>query len=257
MRALELALLMIVFAPVAASSQHAIAPSPEAQVANQHYKKGWEAMRAEHWAEAAKEFQQAIDSSPRFTLAYYSLGRARMGLHDFAQAIAAYVKCRELYVAANGERYSTQLDARQQIDDRLLELRTALNQANQRGGTRTPTQTQSLMVRELQSEIDRLEQARERSLNLTLDARVPYFVPHALGAAYFRSGRFADAEREYRAALEANPGSAETHNNLAVLYLVTDRPEDARAAVKNAEKLGFKVNPGLKDDIEKRLKTGS
>jgi Flp pilus assembly protein TadD len=256
MPAQELALLIILFAPAAPSSQKVIAPSPEAQIANRHYKTGWEAMRAEHWAEAAKEFQQAIDVSPRFTLAYYSLGRAEMALHDFPKAIAAYVKCRELYVAANGERYSNQLDARQQIDDRLLELRTALNQASQRGGTRTPTQTQSLMVRELQAEIDRLEQARERSLNLTLDTRVPYFVPHALGAAYFRTGRFADAEREYHTALEANPSSGETHNNLAVLYLVTGRLEDARTAVKNAEKVGFTVNPGLKDDIEKKMKAG-
>jgi Flp pilus assembly protein TadD len=231
--------------------------SVEAQIANQHYKKGWEAMRAEHWADAAREFQLTIDSDPKFTLAYYSLGRAEMGLHDFAKAIAAYAKCRELYVAANGERYSNQIDAGRRIDDRLLELRTILNQANQRGGTRNPTQSQSLMVRELQTEIDRLEEARDRSLNLTLDTRVPYFVPLALGAAYFRSGRFADAEREYHTALEANPASGETHNNLAVLYLVTNRPLDARAAVTSAEKVGFKVNPNLKDDIEKKLKSGS
>jgi Tfp pilus assembly protein PilF len=132
-----------------------------------------------------------------------------------------------------------------------------LNQANQRGGTRTPTQSQSLMVRELQAQIDRLEQARDRNLNLTLDTKVPYFVPLALGAAYFRSGRFADAEREYHTALEANPASGETHNNLAVLYLFTNRPLDARAAVISAEKVGFKVNPNLKDDIEKKLKSGS
>jgi Flp pilus assembly protein TadD len=248
--------LLILLSTAPSPSRQTSGASVEAQIANQHYKKGWEAMRAEYWAEAAREFQQAIDSDPRFTLAYYSLGRAEMGLHDFPKAIAAYIKCRELYVAANGEPYSNQVDAARRIDDRLLELRTTLNQANQRGGTRTPTQTQSLMVRELQTQIDRLEQARDRDLNLTLDTKVPYFVPHALGAAYFRSGRFADAEREYHAALEANPASGETHNNLAVLYLVTNRPLDARAAVTSAEKVGFKVHPDLKDEIEKR-KSGS
>ena len=113
------------------------------------------------------------------------------------------------------------------------------------------------MVREIQTQIDRLEQARDRNLNLSLDTRVPYFVPLALGAAYFRSGRFADAEREYATALEANPASGETHNNMAVLYLVTGRLQNARAAVVSAEKVGFKVNPDLKDDIEKKLKAGS
>jgi tetratricopeptide (TPR) repeat protein len=253
----ELVLLIVLSVSPLSFAAQLGAASLEAQIANQHYKKGWEAMRAEHWADAAREFQQAIDSDARFTLAYYSLGRAEMGLRDFPKAITAYVTCRELYVAANGERYSNQIDATRRIDDRLLELRTALDQANQRGGTRNPTQSQSLMVRELQTQIDRLEQARDRNLNLSIDTKVPYFVPLALGAAYFRSGRFADAEREYHTALEANPGSGETHNNLAVLYLMTGRPADARAAVKSAEKVGFTVNPNLKEDIEKKLKSGS
>jgi tetratricopeptide (TPR) repeat protein len=248
---------LVLLLPSTASPQVLKSASPEAQRANQHYKRGWEAMRAEGWAEAAREFQQAIDSDPKFTLAYYSLGRAEMGLHDFAKAIDAYLKCRELYVAVGGERYTDQITATRRIEDRLLELRTALNQANQRGGTRTATQSQSLMVRELQAQIDRLEQARDRNLNLTLDTRVPYFVPLALGAAYFRSGRFADAEREYNTALEENPASGETYNNLAVLYLMTGRAEAARMAVKSAEKAGFNVNPNLKEDIEKKLKGGS
>ena len=57
----------------------------EAKRANEHYKTGWESMRREAWDDAAKEFQAAIDSDDRFTLAYYSLGRAEMGapqLHE-------------------------------------------------------------------------------------------------------------------------------------------------------------------------------
>jgi tetratricopeptide (TPR) repeat protein len=252
-----LVLLTVLATSSSVAAQIPKSASPEAQRANQHYKRGWEAMRTEAWSEAAREFQQAIDNDPKFMLAYYSLGRAEMGLHDFPKAIDAYLKCRELYVALGGERFTDQLEATKRLDDRILELRTALNQANQRGGVRSQSQSQSLMVRELQAQMDRLEQARDRNLNLTLDTKVPYFVPHALGAAYFRSGRFADAEREYQTALDANPASGETHNNLAVLYLLTDRPRDAQAAVKNAEKVGFKVNPNLKDDIDRKLKTGS
>ena len=81
---------------------------------------------------------------------------------------------------------------------------------------------------------------------------VPYFVPMALGAAYFRSGQVVDAEREYKVAIEANPASGETHSNLAVLYLTTDRVAQAAAEIDLAEKTGFKVNSNLKDDIRKR-----
>jgi len=97
-----------------------------------------------------------------------------------------------------------------------------------------------------------LQQARDRTDNLQIEVAVPFFVPMALGAAYFRSGQVADAEREYKTAIEANPGSGETHSNLAVLYLTTDRLDQAVREIKAAEDTGFKVNPNLKDDILKR-----
>lgn len=248
-------LLTMLTLPAAVSTQMRATPSPEAVAANKHYKQGWDLMRAESWAEAAREFEAAIDNDPKFTLAYYSLGRAHMGLHDFSKAIAAYVKCRDLYVNATGDQYNNQVAATRRIDDKILEYRTAIAAAQARGsGNNNQSQSQSLIIRELQTQLTRLEQARDRNLNITLDNSVPFFVPMALGAAYFRSGRFADAEREYKAAIETNPDSGETHNNLAVLYLTTDRPADAEKELKAAEKTGFKVHPQLKADIEKRRK---
>ena len=89
MRGIILALFAILGAPCALSAQQPRGPSPEAQRANRHYAEGWAAMRAEAWAEAVQEFQEAIDNDPKFTLAYYSLGRAEMGLRDFPRATAS------------------------------------------------------------------------------------------------------------------------------------------------------------------------
>jgi len=80
MRSTMLLLIASVFVlPGAANGQpqYFKGASPEARRANQHYKSGWEAMRRESWDEAVKEFQAALDSDPKFTLAYYSLGRVR------------------------------------------------------------------------------------------------------------------------------------------------------------------------------------
>ena len=246
-----LALVTMLVLPATAGAQVLKSATPEAQRANRHYRNGWESMRAEAWAEAAREFQQAIDIDPKFSLAYYSLGRAEMGLREFRKAIAAYLKCRELYVSSGGERFSNQLIASRSIDDRILEYRVAISTA-QNSGLRSQSQSTLLYIRELQAQIDRLEEAKQRHLDTPIDASVPYFVPMALGAAYFRSGQVADAEREYKTALDANPSSGETHSNLAVLYLTTDRLEQAAREIKLAEETGFKVNPNLKDDIKRR-----
>jgi pentatricopeptide repeat protein len=173
-----------------------------------------------------------------------------MASRNFAKAVAAYVTCRDLYIADAGERFSNQLDRRQRIEDRIFEYRTRLRDITAPGNS--PTQNPSLYIRELQAEVTRLEQMRDRDINVTVDTTVPFFVPMALGTAYFRSGQMADAEREYKVAVAANPSSGETYNNLAVVYMLTGRFEEAEKAVAQAKKAGFKVNPQLERDIKDR-----
>jgi tetratricopeptide (TPR) repeat protein len=257
-RVATLAVAIAIVIPSAAFAQTAHNASAGAQAANKHYAQGWSAVRAESWDDAAREFQGAIDNDAKFALAYYSLGRAEMGRRNFDKAIAAYRKCREIITTGGGEQFATQMDMRQRLTDRIFEYQTALSQAtNQVSSGKGQTQSQSLYVRELQAKISRLEQARDRKNDVSIEsAEVPYFVPMALGAAYFRSGQFADAEREYKDAIAANGGSGETHNNLAVLYFTTGRFEEADMEVRAAEKSGFRVNENLKGDIRRR-KSGS
>jgi Flp pilus assembly protein TadD len=79
-------------------------------------------------------------------------------------------------------------------------------------------------------------------------------VPLALGAAYSRSGKLVDAEREYKAAIELDGSAGEAHNNLAVVYMLTGRIEAAAQEVALAEKLRFRVNPDLKAEIAEKRK---
>jgi tetratricopeptide (TPR) repeat protein len=232
-----------------------VTPSLEARRANEHYSQGWSQIRAEAWDAAVREFQQAIESDPKFALAYYSLGRAHMGRRDFAQAIAAYTRCREMFANGGSEQFTNQMEQRQRLTDRILQYQTALNDARARSSATATSQSQSLYIRDLQVRITQLEQMRDRNASFSLDVSVPYFVPMALGAAYFRSGQFADAEREYKEAIATNAASGETHNNLAVLYLTTGRYDEADSEVRAAEKVGFRVNENLKGDIKKK-KTG-
>ena len=218
------------------------------------YKSGGASMHHEAWAAAAKEFQQAIDIDPKFELAYYSLGRAQMALRDFPKAIAAYTTCRELYEASGGEHFNSQLDATRRLDDRILETQIAIEQAEQVSTSKAGTQSQNQMVRELRLQLQRLTEAKERNVTISLDVTVPYFLPLALGAAYSRSGKLVDAEREYKAAIELDSAAGEAHNNLAVVYLMTGRIEAAAREVALAEKGHVKVNPDLKAEIAEKRK---
>src|SRR5690242_12019391 len=161
----------------------------EAKEANRHYQQGWEAIHGEKWSEAVLEFQKTIEIDPEFAEAYYSLGRAYMGERQFGKAIESYIKCRDVYKTMGGKHFSDELEAKRHIEDRMLEIQTAINQARSTGTA--GTQTQQLYVRELQAKLTELRQAHDRSMNVSMDTSVPFYVSMSLGAAYFRNNQFA------------------------------------------------------------------
>jgi len=221
---------------------------PEIDRARRHYETGWQLYRHEDWTGSLKEFQQAITEMPNFADGYYAIGRAEMALRHFVNAIAAFTKCRDIYQTNAGDDLVKQTDGTHKLDELILEQRMVLQQLQgSKGGQNQQTAGQS--ARLIQNKIDQLELARDRNQNVVLDVSVPFYVPLSLGAAYFRAERFADAEREFKTAIDANSKSGEAHNNLAVLYMTTGRLDEASAEVKLAEKTGYKINPQFKDDL--------
>jgi tetratricopeptide (TPR) repeat protein len=227
--------------------------SSERERARPHYRAGEGFLRIEAWKEAAKSFQQAIDIDPQFEDAYYGLGRAQMALRQFTEAIASYSKCRDLYRAEGGRRFANQQEARRHWQDRMMEVDDVLRQYQQGTNPQQTAQT-SQRIRQLQELRRDLQERLTRSLSVSLESKAPAFVSLALGSAYFRSSQLADAEREYKAAIDVDPRSGEAHSNLAVVYLETGRIADAERSVAAAEKAGFKVHPQLKQDIKDRKK---
>ena len=147
MRTRILLLAALLTSPTMAAAQVAQVPrgsltNPDREREKRHYDGGWSAMRSEDWAGAVKEFQQVIDLDPGFALAYYSLGRANMGLRQFPKAIDAYERCRELYLKGGGDKLSNQMDRNKYLDDKILEQEMALQQAQQAGAVKQASGTQ-------------------------------------------------------------------------------------------------------------------
>jgi tetratricopeptide (TPR) repeat protein len=140
------------------------------------------------------------------------------------------------------------VDAIRARQDQQLELREAIRQTSQG----PQTQRSQEMVRQFQNQLRLLQQNADRGLNMSLETAVPAFVSLALGSAYFRAERLADAERQYESAVQVDPGAGEAHNNLAVVYLLTNRYDEAEKEAKAAEKAGYNVNPRLEDIRRKK-----
>ncbi|MDO8680943.1 MAG: tetratricopeptide repeat protein [Acidobacteriota bacterium] len=236
----------IVLAVAAAAAQ-----TPEDRKrARIHNQLGWDQMTAERVEDAARSFQQAIDIDRNFEDAYYGLGRANIALKKYVAAIEVLSACRDLYQAGAGRQFSSQQDAQRYRFDRITELDEQIRQVQSRPQT---LQAQD-MLRQLNNQRRDIQNAIQRGSSMAIDATVPPWVSLSLGSAYFRAGRMADAEREYKAAIAADPKFGEAHSNLAVVYLETGRIAEADASLRAATKAGFKMNPQLEQAIKDRMK---
>ena len=245
---LAVALTMLALVPVTSAQSLSPADHDRARVQN---RLGWEQMRGEKFEQARKHFQAAIEINPEFEMPFYGLGRAHMALKQYVSAISALSRCRDLYVAQVGRQFSTQQDAQRYRADRITELDEMIRQV-QSGPQTIQTQDQ---LRQLQEQKRQLQDIIARGANMSVTTAVPAWVSLSLGSAYFRSGRLADAEREYKATIEADRKSGEAYSNLAVVYLETGRIAEAEAALKDAKKSGFKVNPQLEQAIKDKKAT--
>ncbi len=218
------------------------------------YNIGLENMKAEAWDNAVKSFRSAIDIDTTFEMAHYMLGRTHMAQKEFTKAVAAYEKCRALYQQQSGRQFANAQDRQRQRDNRLREIDEVIRTYQ----SAQPTAQVLDAIRQLQNQRRDIEEAMSRgNSTMTLSLTVPAYVSTALGSAYFRLGNLQNAEKEYKAAVEADGRAGEAYNNLAVVYMETGRLDDAEKSVKAAEQVGFKVNPQLKDEIKNRKKAGT
>ena len=228
----------------------ALAQSADRNKARTQNRLGWDYMKSEQFENAVKAFQGALDADPTFEMPWYGLGRAHLALKQFTSASSALERCRDLYQQQAGRQFTNQQEAQRFRNDRIVEIDEMIRQV-QSGPMTLQRQDQ---LRQLQDQKRQLQEIINRGNSVAIANTVPAWVSLSLGSAYFRSGKLEDAEREFRAAAQADRRSGEALNNLAVVYLETERFKQALEAIEAAKKTGFRINPELEKAIRERAK---
>jgi tetratricopeptide (TPR) repeat protein len=214
------------------------------QDARDHYRRGEALMMQESFEKAAAEFTAATRLDLHYTLAFYSLGQASMVLKRYGDAATAYEACRKTLERRAGLDTRVRGESRQERVDELREIEAAIMRW---GGPEAPP---NMITMRLEERRRLLQQQQEKdSINRV---EIPPELSIALGSAYFRLGRLGDAEGEYSAAIEDGDKTGAAHNNVAVIYMMTDRLDEARASLRRAEEAGFRVDPRFKEDLLQR-----
>jgi tetratricopeptide (TPR) repeat protein len=219
------------------------------RLALDHYEKGRDAMASERLEDAVAEFKAATGLDPLFSLAYFREGQAHMALKEYAQAEQAFVACRQSYENLAGLQLTNSEEVERRRADEIEQLQNELSMI-QSGQNKNPNPSRP---QQIQARIAELERNRRKGGHEA--AAIPAELNVSLGSAYFRQGKMDLAEKEWRTAAGANPKLGEAHNNLAALYLITQKLDEAEKEVQLAEKAGYHVNPRLKDDIKSARKS--
>jgi tetratricopeptide (TPR) repeat protein len=207
-----------------------------------HFRSGMQALEARHSERAIQDFREAVRLDPLLGAAHYELGRALMGIGRFPEAVEAFLAARDAFRKA--DQLAQEARTREELRRKVKTL-DDVDYHELDHNKRFPMQYV-------------YEPTRTRALDIRKDQHagqagvVPAAIFAALGSAHHRMGALAEAEQAYREALAVDPGLGEVHNNLAVLFLQTGRLTEAEAEVARSEDDGFKVSPGLKQEIAAR-----
>jgi tetratricopeptide (TPR) repeat protein len=224
----------------------------EQHAASQHFKRGMESLIAEKYDAAETEFKAAVAIDPLYDAAFYGLGQTYMATKRYPDALKAYLASRDAFKTATAAEVLEGTESDRRLRDQIDALKD-----NERNLIRlmsgSPNASGQNTVDQIRDQIQQLESRKSRRAGAS-PPPVPAGVSMAIGSAYFRLNDLANAEKEYKAAVDVNTNFGEAHSNLAVLYLITGRATEAEAEVKAAEKAGFRVNPKLKEDIAAKKK---
>lgn len=216
--------------------------------ASEHFRAGMQALAGEKFDRAETEFRAAIKIDPLYDAAFYGLGQLYMVRKEYREALKAYLDSRSAFIANAEARATHKVTTDRRIRDQIQALNDYVRSLERAGSRGNPN-----LVADLQKQRTRI---RQLEAQLTLAAgsmpEVPAGLSMAIGSAYFRLGEFAEAERAYVEAVRVDPGFGEAHNNLAVVYMLTGRLDQAEKAIAEAERTGFAVSPALKADLKKR-----
>lgn len=217
--------------------------------ASDHFKSGMSALAAEQYEKAEAEFQNAVLIDPLFDAAFYGLGQVYMATKRYDRAVRAYLSSRDAFKASLAADKFDGEAADRRLRDQLQASKDYGRQLQRMSQTQSPGLHAA--IERNREEQRQLESRLGRSKGAA-PLPVPAGLSMALGSAYYRVGDLENAEREYLEAAKVDPAFGEAHNNLAVLYMLTGRLDQAELEVSLAEKAGFKVNPRLKDDLKKQ-----
>ena len=222
--------------------------------------RGRSALEKGNVKKARESFERSLEAVPGFPQGHVGLGQIAMrekrfddALTEFRAAETGYERLSSVTTQMEAARYARSRDELQEVRTQLAQLdnRVMKSESSIGGGSSAPVGQLERERALLKSRLQALEAMKPPTADSVQKA--PAEILFFEGNALFNLQRVPDAIAAWEAALARDPRLPLVENNLAVAYWKSGRLDDARAAMERAEKLGFKVNPNFRADLERAM----
>ena len=259
---------LLLLDPIATSTFASETTERELRQAMGYSQRGLRTLEKGNAARAAEDFKRALELVPELPDAHAGLGHVAMRERRFDDALTAYRRAQEAHrrfaterVGLAQDRYSRSQDRLQYLTDVKNALENEQRLAQVRGGSlstgASPSEGRIQRQKvEYDREISQLEAQKAPALEST-DAEPPASYHFFEANALFNLKQNDEAIAAWTRAVERDPEYGVAFNNLAVAYWMAGRYSDAQASLARADRLGFKVNPSFRADLEKSIAAGS
>jgi Tfp pilus assembly protein PilF len=204
---------------------------------------------AENYAKCEKEAAGCLEALPdhheaHFFMAQvlYKRGEFNKALEQMLSAESGFVRLQDIVDRVQQKKFEKQLDKKVDLAEQLEDWGAALQQTTCMKGVYQG------IVLDKQGKLDAESKYSESDL-AKAQARLPAEYAYFHGNCLFRLKKSAEAEDEYKVAIQIDPRHANAYNNLINLLYLQKRLAEARTLISQAEANNVAIVPGLKNAV--------
>jgi len=204
---------------------------------------------AENYAKCEKEAAGCLEALPdhheaHFFMAQvlYKRGELDKALEQMLSAESGFVRLQDIVDRVQQKKFEKQLDKKVDLAEQLEDWSAALEQTTCMKGVYQG------IVLDKEGKLNAESKNSESGL-AKARARIPAEYAYFHGNCLFRLKKYAEAEEEYKIAIQIDPRHANACNNLINLLYMQKRLAEARILINQAEANNVAIVPGLKNAV--------
>jgi hydroxyacylglutathione hydrolase len=218
-----------------------------------YFQKGFKSFHKGNLNDAEKQFLKCLDKFPQYAEAHFFLSQIFYQKGELANALIRIEEAKNDSEIMAKILTNAEMEAESQKKAKRMELERQMGSLRTEWELQDSTCVLTAAINATRSEINALE--GQAVISVATSSAIPANYYYLHGNILFRMKDYDSARKQYLAAIQTNPKHGEAYNNLANLYYMSRRYDEALDCLGQSVSFGVNINENLKEAIFAALGT--